>query len=276
MERKGGLGQMTHYARAIMLAGGLLIAPAAGWAADVCSASAQRVDAIDPHIKGAIAALQTKGHPKDMTGLAFKREDGSAVSIADFKGKTLLFNLWATWCAPCRHEMPDLDKLQADLGGDDFEVVTVSLDRKAPGKARDFFDEIKLKDLELYYDSSMKLFPALRKQGLAFGMPTTLIIDEDGCSIAHMAGPAAWADDQANTMIKGSSWVPLKRVAFNLRIYRQKSPTHRVGRNHQEWYKAFQALMSRALPMPSGAELSFCRPCWTSLSNTPVMALSDL
>ena len=200
-EKKRAVRRAT---RAAIVVGGMLLAPAVGWAAEACSASQARVDAIDPHIKGAIAALQTNGHPKDMSSLTFKREDGSAVSVADFKGKTLLFNLWATWCAPCRHEMPDLDELQASLGGDDFEVVTVSLDRKAPGKARDFFDEIKLKDLELFYDSSMKLFPALRKEGMAFGMPTTLIIDEDGCSIAHMAGPAAWADDQAKVMIKAA------------------------------------------------------------------------
>ena len=190
--------------RAGLIAALALIVPGTAMAAEACSASAARVTAIDPHIKGEIAALQINGHPSDLTGLAFKREDGSDVSLADFKGKTVLLNLWATWCAPCRKEMPDLDELQAELGGDDFDVVTVSLDRKAPGKARDFFDEIGLQHLELFYDSSMKMFPDLRKKGMAFGMPTTLLIDKDGCSLGHMAGPAAWSADQAQIMIKAA------------------------------------------------------------------------
>ena len=187
----------------------VLLAPLAGLvpeasAAEVCSASKARVAGIDPHIKGPIAALQNAGHPADLSELAFKREDGSDVTLADFKGKTVLLNLWATWCAPCRKEMPDLDELQAELGGDDFEVVTVSLDRKAPGKARAFFDEIEVKDLTLYYDRGMKLFPALRSRGMAFGMPTTLVIDGDGCSLGHMSGPAAWASEQAKVMLKAA------------------------------------------------------------------------
>ena len=181
-----------------------LLIPLSAQAAETCSASAARVNAIDPLIMGEIAALQTSGHPKDVSGLAFKREDGSDVTMSDFKGKTLLVNLWATWCAPCRKEMPDLDELQADLGGEDFEVVAISLDRKAPEKARDFYDDIELKHLALFYDSSMKLFPELRSQGMAFGMPTTLVVDSDGCTLGHMAGPAAWAADQAKVMLRAA------------------------------------------------------------------------
>ena len=182
----------------------VLAAPVVAQAVEVCAASKARVEAIDPHIKGPIAALQLSGHPSDLSGLAFKKEDGTDVSMADFKGKVVLLNLWATWCAPCRKEMPDLDELQADLGGENFEVVTVSLDRKAPGKARTFFDEIGLKHLALYYDKGKSLFPALRSRGMAFGMPTTVVIDGDGCSLAHMAGPAAWGADQAKIMIKAA------------------------------------------------------------------------
>ncbi|TLP46802.1 TlpA family protein disulfide reductase [Cohaesibacter sp. CAU 1516] len=193
---------MKQWASKVLLMMGMLMLPAVGWAADACPASKARIDSIDPLIKGAIAALQISGHPRDMSGLSFKREDGSDVSVADFEGKVLLLNLWATWCAPCRHEMPDLNALQASVGGDDFEVVTISLDRKAPAKAREFFDAFKLNDLELFYDEGMALFPTLRKQGMAFGMPTTLIIDQDGCSLAHMSGSAPWADEQAKLMIR--------------------------------------------------------------------------
>ena len=184
------------------LSGAVAIAPPSVSAQESCPAVKQQIEAIDPMIKGPIAALQTSGHPVDFSGLVFKREDGSAVSLADFKGKTVLLNLWATWCAPCRHEMPDLDGLQAALGGDDFEVVTVSLDRKSPDKPRAFFDEIGIEHLTLYYDEKMAMFPALRSKGMAFGMPSTLIINKDGCSLAHMAGPAAWASDEAQDLIK--------------------------------------------------------------------------
>ncbi len=184
------------------LSGAVAIAAPSVSAQESCPAAKQQIGVIDPMIKGPIAALQTSGHPVDFSGLAFKREDGSAVSLADFKGKTVLLNLWATWCAPCRHEMPDLDGLQAALGGDDFEVVTVSLDRKSPDKPRAFFDEIGIEHLTLYYDEKMGMFPALRSKGMAFGMPSTLIINKDGCSLAHMAGPAAWASAEAQELVK--------------------------------------------------------------------------
>nr|WP_321461109.1 TlpA disulfide reductase family protein [uncultured Cohaesibacter sp.] len=185
-----------------LLAGLVSLSSHASLAEGNCPAAKDRIATLDPLIRGNIAALQTNGHPVDFSSLAFKREDGSAVSLADFKGKTVLLNLWATWCAPCRHEMPDLDALQAALGGDDFEVVTVSLDRKSPDKPRSFFDEIGIEHLTLYYDEKMAMFPVLRSRGMAFGMPSTLIIDKDGCSLAHMAGPAAWASEEAQTMVR--------------------------------------------------------------------------
>ncbi|WP_319486478.1 TlpA disulfide reductase family protein [uncultured Cohaesibacter sp.] len=181
---------------------GLAALPAV--AAEACPEASDKITAIDPLIKGNMAALQTKGHPVDFNALSFKREDGSAVSLSDFKGKTLLLNIWATWCAPCRLEMPDLDELQATLGGDDFEVVTVNLDRKAPDKPRAFFDEIGIKHLTLYYDEKMEIFPALRSKGMAFGMPSTVLIDKDGCSLAHMAGPAAWASGEAKALVSAA------------------------------------------------------------------------
>ncbi len=186
----------------LALSGTVAMAPLSVLAQESCPAAKQQIKTIDPLIKGPIAALQTNGHPVDFSGLAFKREDGSAISLADFKGKTVLLNLWATWCAPCRHEMPDLDALQAKLGGDNFEVVTVSLDRKSPDKPRAFFDEIGIEHLTLYYDEKMAMFPALRSKGMAFGMPSTLIINKDGCSLAHMAGPAAWASTEAQELVK--------------------------------------------------------------------------
>lgn len=167
-----------------------------------CEASSQLASHIAPLVEGSIASLQVSGTASDVSGLSFKSADGQAFSMADFKGKVVLLNLWATWCAPCRKEMPDLDHLQAELGGDDFEVVTVSIDRSAPAVARKFFDEIELKHLTLYYDESMQIFQDLKGQGMAFGMPTTLVVDKNGCSLGHMAGPAPWSDQTAQTMLK--------------------------------------------------------------------------
>lgn len=167
-----------------------------------CEASSALASNIAPLVKGSIASLQVSGTAADVSNLSFKSADGKAYSMADFKGKAVLLNLWATWCAPCRKEMPDLDHLQAELGGDDFEVVTVSIDRSAPGVAQKFFDDIKLKHLTLYYDESMQIFQDLKGQGMAFGMPTTLVVDKEGCSLGHMAGPAPWSDETAQTMLK--------------------------------------------------------------------------
>ncbi len=167
-----------------------------------CEASSQLAETISPLVHGPIASLQISQSPADINQLAFKRADGSATSMADFNGRAVLLNLWATWCAPCRKEMPDLDELQASLGGDDFEVVTVSIDRGAPAVAQAFLDEIETKHLALYYDESMKIFQALKSQGMAFGMPTTLVVDQKGCALGHMAGPANWADPVAQTMLK--------------------------------------------------------------------------
>lgn len=167
-----------------------------------CEASSELASSIAPLVKGSIASLQVSGTASDVSGLSFKSADGQAFSMADFKGKAVLLNLWATWCAPCRKEMPDLDHLQAELGGDEFEVVTVSIDRSAPAVAQKFFDEIELKHLTLYYDESMQIFQDLKGQGMAFGMPTTLVVDKNGCSLGHMAGPAPWSDETAQTMLK--------------------------------------------------------------------------
>ena len=105
---------------------------------------------------------------------SFNNSDGQPITLANFKGKVVLLNLWATWCAPCRKEMPDLDRLQAELGSDRFEVVAVSVDRGSADKSRKFLDEINVKSLKLYHDPSAQLGFTLK----TIGMPSTLLIDE--------------------------------------------------------------------------------------------------
>ena len=169
-----------------------------------CAADEARLAGVEAHATGEVAALIVPKAPTRLPELAFVRDDGSPVSIADFNGKVVLLNLWATWCAPCRKEMPALDRLQATLGGEKFEVVAVNIDTNNADKARDFLEEIGVRDLPFYSDSSMKIFRDLRAFGRAFGMPTTVLIDEAGCELGTMAGPAEWDSRDALSLISAA------------------------------------------------------------------------
>src|SRR5690606_2613626 len=110
---------------------------------------------------------------------------------------TVLVNLWATWCVPCRKEMPALDALQAKLGAKDFEVVAVNIDTRDLDKPRAFYKDEGLHSLAFFSDSKAKVFQDLKSVGRALGMPTTVLVDGQGCEIASLAGPAEWASDDA-------------------------------------------------------------------------------
>jgi thiol-disulfide isomerase/thioredoxin len=122
-------------------------------------------------------------------------------------GKVLLVNLWATWCAPCREEMPALDELQKDMGSERFEVVAISVDRGDIEKPKGFLDEIGIEALNFYRDNSMGVFNDLKRKGIGLGLPVTVLVDEDGCAIAQMNGPAEWASDDAKALI-GQALMP--------------------------------------------------------------------
>ena len=126
--------------------------------------------------------------PRPLADLRFKDSSGRSVSMADFRGKVVLLNIWATWCAPCRREMPTLDRLQAELGGPEFEVVAVSIDRKGLEVVSAFYAEIGVSHLAAYIDGSGKAAGALSVRG----MPTTLLIDRDGRELGRLVGPAEW------------------------------------------------------------------------------------
>jgi thiol-disulfide isomerase/thioredoxin len=117
-------------------------------------------------------------------------EDGSRGDMEDFRGKVILVNVWATWCVPCREEMPTLDALQAELGSDRFEVVALSIDRAGSPVVRRFYDEIGVTNLEMYVDKTMLSATALRTVGL----PTTILIDAQGQELGRLVGPAEWDD----------------------------------------------------------------------------------
>ncbi|MET3650126.1 thiol:disulfide interchange protein TlpA [Phyllobacterium ifriqiyense] len=165
--------------------------------ADQCPMKAEGAKAIDAAAVGAIAAMRGADKPQSMSSLSFTGPDGKPVRISDFKGKTLLVNLWATWCAPCREEMPALDALETKKGSDKFEVVTINIDTGDDTKPKAFLSEIGVKSLDLYRDPSMGVFNELKRKSLAFGLPVTMLVDKEGCQIAAMNGPADWSSDDA-------------------------------------------------------------------------------
>jgi len=150
--------------------------------------------------KGAMAALLVRPRPLDLPPFEFADGNGAAKTLADFAGKVVLLNIWATWCVPCREEMPALDKLETELGGKDFAVVAVNIDKGGPDKARAFLADTGATRLTLYTDSSGKLFAALK----AVGMPTTLMLDRDGKEIARLIGPADWSSAEAKRVVEAT------------------------------------------------------------------------
>lgn len=169
-----------------------------------CTAAAQTVSRLKPLVKGEIAALQISEKPALVRALNFQNVKGEPITLASLRGKVILLNLWATWCAPCRKEMPALDTLQKELGGSDFEVVSVNIDTRNLEKPKDFLKEIGVKTLAYYADPSAKIFQDLKAVGRAFGMPTTLLIDSHGCELAYLAGPAEWSSPEALALVRAA------------------------------------------------------------------------
>ena len=154
--------------------------------------------------KGAMAAFLARPTPLDLGEVSFAAGDGATKSLSDWHGKVVLLNIWATWCVPCREEMPMLDKLEAELGGKDFQVVAVNIDRGGSDKAKSFLAETGSTHLALYTDPSGKMFSKVK----AVGMPTTLLIDREGREIGRLVGPADWGSPEAAALIKAAIAAP--------------------------------------------------------------------
>jgi len=180
---------------------GLSRAPAGDPACRAAVATASR---IAPLARGEIAALTMASAPLKLPDLAFEDADGKPKKLSDFRGKTLLVNLWATWCVPCRKEMPALDELQAKLAGPNFEVVAINIDTRDPEKPKNFLKEASLTRLGYFNDQKAKVFQDLKAIGRALGMPTSVLVDPQGCEIATIAGPAEWASDDALKLIRAT------------------------------------------------------------------------
>lgn len=175
-------------------------APATESLAEACKSDPETLATLKPLARGEVAAMAVREEPTALPELAFLSAEGEALTLADFAGQAMLVNLWATWCAPCRAEMPALAELQAELGGDDFKVLAINIDTGDVAKPKAFLDEIGVSNLGLYRDASMGVFNTLKKEGLAFGLPVTLMIGKDGCMLGAMNGPAEWASTDAKAL----------------------------------------------------------------------------
>lgn len=152
----------------------------------------------------ATAAAQTIGRfvlhdaPRPLPDIEFADADGAVRRLSDFRGKVVLLNVWATWCVPCRKEMPQLDQLQAEFGGADFEVVAVSIDRGGAFVVQAFYDEIDVQHLKMFIDASGAVSRALN----IVGLPTTLLIDRQGRELGRLIGPTDWTGPEIKKLIQ--------------------------------------------------------------------------
>lgn len=164
------------------------------------SAAAQKIDAV---AIGQLAALNGTGTGRGYSGMTFTDADGNAKTLKDFAGKTLLVNFWASWCIPCRAEMPALDKLAAAENDADFMVLPINLDLGSGGldKAKAFLADGNWANLPLYADSTFDSFKKLQTSAVALGLPSTLLIDKKGCELAVLQGPAEWDSEDGRNVI---------------------------------------------------------------------------
>jgi thiol-disulfide isomerase/thioredoxin len=202
-----------HTAIALVLGAGLIAGLAAVYgivgfgrnAADPqCAEALKTVERLAPLARGEVAAVVVPPDPRQLPALSFQDAAGTHKALAEWHGRAVLLNLWATWCPPCRKEMPALDALQERLGGPDFQVVAVNIDTRDPDKPKAWLKDVGVSHLTYYADPDAKIFQELKAVGKAVGMPTTLLVDRSGCTVATLAGPAEWASDDAIKLVQAA------------------------------------------------------------------------
>ncbi|HZY68078.1 MAG TPA: TlpA disulfide reductase family protein [Devosia sp.] len=192
---------------AALVGAGVAIAGVFWWSntgsAAQCAAQPEAAAAIDAVAVGQLAALNGTGTGRGYSDMAFTDAEGNPRTLADFAGKSVLVNFWASWCIPCRAEMPALDALAAAENDDSFVVLPLNLDLGEGGlaKARAFLAEGGWANLPLYADSTFEAFKALQTSAVALGLPSTLLIDEKGCELAVLQGPAEWDSADGRNVI---------------------------------------------------------------------------
>src|SRR3954463_15171866 len=170
-----------------------------------CAAALELSKKIAPLAKGEVAAVTPATKPLQMPDLAFVDAEGKPKKLSDWKGRVVLLNLWATWCVPCRKEMPALDNLEGKLGSDKFAVGAINIDTRDSEKPKAFLKDNNLTRLGYFSDAKAKVFQDLKTIGLALGMPTAVLIDGQGCEIGNIAGPAEWDSEDAVKLITAAT-----------------------------------------------------------------------
>ncbi len=166
-----------------------------------CSAARTTAQRMKPLARGEVAAVEVRSQPQPAPELSFNGPDGQPTTLAAFRGKTLLVNLWATWCAPCLKEMPALDALQKEIGGSDFAVVAINIDTRNLDKPKAWLAENKVTALAYHADPQAGVFQTLRQAHKVEGMPVSLIVDRSGCELAIIQGPADWASADSKALM---------------------------------------------------------------------------
>ncbi|HET7410636.1 MAG TPA: TlpA disulfide reductase family protein [Paracoccaceae bacterium] len=163
--------------------------------------SADDRTALDALRQGEMEKVVLHDEPRPRIDEAFRDAEGNEVRLADFAGQVVLLNLWATWCPPCRAEMPSIDRLAGQMAGahgdGGFAVIALSTDRGGPERIADFYDEIGVENLAIHQDPRGKL---PRAAG-AIGLPVTLLLDREGREVARVTGDAEWDSPEAKALI---------------------------------------------------------------------------
>jgi thiol-disulfide isomerase/thioredoxin len=196
---------------AVVLAAGSLVAAVYGIGAfkrnagdaggGGCAGAVEMARRLSPLAHGEVAAFAVAEQALSLPDLAFRDASAGERHLSQWRGRTVLLNLWATWCVPCRREMPALNALEQRLGGPRFEVVAINIDTRDPSKPRDWLREVGVDKLSYYADPSARVFQDLKVIGRAIGMPTTLLVDPMGCELGTMAGPAEWASGDGVALV---------------------------------------------------------------------------
>lgn len=168
-----------------------LLAPAHGRPSGWCMAESGPA-------AGAVANFEIAEEPRPAPEGQFVDANGDTVSLSDFRGKLVLLNFWATWCGPCVRELPDLDRLQAELGGAGFQVIALSSDRKGPEVVAPFLAKLGVERLTPYNDRRATVQRAFKVHGL----PTTVLLDAEGRELGRLVGPAEWDSEDAKRLIR--------------------------------------------------------------------------
>ena len=210
METTRSKGPRSAFAWALPIAAGVVVVAGSitAWlmlgnagTANECPVQQAAARIIDATAVGELAALNGTGEGRGYADMAFNDAAGTPMSVADFSGKALLVNFWASWCVPCREEMPALDAIATEYNSDRFMVLPINLDIGESGleKAQNFLDEGQFANLPLYADSTFAAFERLKREAVAIGLPATLLLDPEGCELAVLQGPAEWhsADGKA-------------------------------------------------------------------------------